>query len=327
MRVYRTAAAAPAHPRVVALGTFDGVHVGHQAVIGRAVARAREEGLASAVVTFDRHPLSVVDPGRTPRLLTPLEEKLGLIATLGPDEAVVLPFDAALASLPAEAFCRDLLHSRLRARAVVVGENFRFGAGGAGDPEALRRWGEELGLAVEVVPLVNHGGQPISSSRIRRLLARGALEEVRAILGRPPAAEGVVVGGDRRGRRLGVPTANVDVEAHRVFPGRGVYLAAARVGADWFRAAVNVGRAPTFRAADDEAAHLLVEAHLLGFSGDLYGRRLRLEFLHKLRDEQRFDDVDGLLAQLRRDLRAAAALDDPVLREHGLPPRGDAGEG
>lgn len=322
MEVYRTVAATPAHPRVVALGMFDGVHVGHRAVIGRAVARAAEEGLVSAVVTFDRHPLSVVDPARAPRLLTPLEERLSLIAALGPDEAVVLPFDGALAALPAESFCRDLLHSRLQARAVVVGENFRFGAGAAGDPEALRRWGEGLGLAVEAVPLVTHGGQPISSSRIRRLLARGALEEVRAILGRPPAAEGVVVGGDRRGRRLGVPTANIDVEAHRVFPGRGVYLAAAEVGGAWYRAAVNIGHAPTFRAAGDESAHLVVEAHLLDFGGDLYGRRLRLEFLHKLRDERRFDDVAALVAQLQEDIRQARTLDDPALRERGLPPQG-----
>jgi len=307
-----------ARPRALALGTFDGVHAGHRLVIGRAVELARERGLTSAVVTFDRHPLTVVDPARVPRLLTSNDEKVRLIAELGPDELILLPFDERLAALTPAEFCAGLLAGSLRARAVVVGENFNFGAGGAGDAAQLRVCGAANGYDVEVCALVTERGEAISSTRIRRLLHDGELEEVREILGRPPSAAGVVVHGDKRGRTLGVPTANVDVEAGTIFPGRGVYAARALVGDAWYRAAVNIGHNPTFRSKDAPTTHVTVEAFLLEFSGEIYDREIRLDFLHKIRDELRFESVEALVAQMRRDIAAARDLADPALTEVGL---------
>jgi riboflavin kinase / FMN adenylyltransferase len=305
-------------PRAVAIGTFDGVHAGHRAVIGAAVASARERGLTSAVLTFDRHPLAVLDASHQPRLLTTRREKIRLIEELGPEELVVLRFDAPLAALSPEEFCRDVLADGLDTRVVVVGENFTFGAGGCGDAGTLTRCGKTHGFATTTVHLVTEAGRPISSTRIRRLLHDGRLEEVREVLGRPPSAAGRVVPGLRRGRTLGVPTANVDVEAGMVFPGRGVYAARACVAGTWYRAAVNIGHNPTFRGRDEVTAHVTVEAHLLGFAGDIYDRDIRLDFLHKLRDERRFDKVDALVAQMQEDIASTAALADAAFDEVDL---------
>jgi riboflavin kinase / FMN adenylyltransferase len=315
-----TAALAP-RPRALALGTFDGVHAGHRAVIGRAVRLAAERGLTSAVVTFDRHPLAVVDPARGPRLLTSNDEKVRLIADLGPDELIMLPFDEQLAALTPSEFCGDLLAGALRARVVVVGENFTFGARGAGDAAQLRACGAASGYDVEVCELITERGEPISSTRIRRLLRDGELEEVREILGRPPSASGVVVHGDERGRTLGVPTANVDVEAGTIFPGRGVYAARAQVDGTWYRTAVNIGHNPTFQSREEPTAHITVEAFLLDFTGDIYDREIRLDFLHKIRDERRFDSAEALVTQMRLDIASAASLEDPELLAVGLDAR------
>jgi len=312
-------------PRALALGTFDGVHAGHRAVIGRATSLASERGLVSAVVTFDRHPLAVIDPVRAPRLLTSTEEKVRLIAELGPDELILLPFDERLAALSPAAFCADLLAAALAAQVVVVGENFNFGAGGAGDAAALRACGAAHGFSVEVCDLVTEHGSAISSTRIRRLLHDGELEEVREILGRPPSAAGRVVHGDKRGRTLGVPTANVDVEAGTIFPGRGVYAARAFVAGAWYRAAVNIGHNPTFQSRDEPTTHVTVEAFLLGFDADIYDHEIRLDFLHKIRDERRFDTAEGLVAQMRRDIEAAGSLVDGALDAVGLAPLPGAG--
>ncbi len=304
--------------RSVAIGTFDGVHAGHRAVMRRAMELARERGLRSAVVTFDRHPLSVIDPARVPRLLTGNREKERLIAELGPDELVLLPFDERLARMSPQAFCGELLAGTLGARVVVVGENFNFGAGGAGDAAQLAVCGEACGYETVVVPLVTEHGKTISSTRIRRLLGAGRLEEVREILGRPPSAAGRVARGDQRGRTLGVPTANVDVEAGTIFPGRGVYAARVHVGERWYRAAVNVGHNPTFRSKDAETTHITVEAFLLRFSGDIYHDDIRVDFLHKIRDERRFESVETLVAQMRRDIADTADLEDDAFTEVGL---------
>jgi riboflavin kinase/FMN adenylyltransferase len=325
MEVISDIAALARRPRALALGTFDGVHIGHRAVIGRALELARERGLTSAVVTFDRHPLSVIDPARAPRLLTSNEEKTRLIAELGPDELVLLPFDEHFAALTPAGFCEGLVSGVLDARVVVVGENFNFGAGGAGDAAQLRACGAANGYEVVICTLVTEHGEAISSTRIRRLLYRGELEEVREILGRPPSATGVVVHGDKRGRTLGVPTANVDVEAGTIFPGRGVYAARALVGDAWYRAAVNIGHNPTFRSRDEATTHVTVEAFLLEFSGDIYDREIRLDFLHKVRDERRFESVEALVAQMRLDIEATGSLADPEFEAAGLrPAAGDA---
>ena len=324
MRVVRDLSQLEPRTRAVAIGTFDGVHVGHQAVIGRAVELGRERGLLTSVVTFDRHPLAVVAPDHVPRLLTPLAEKVRLIAELGPDELVLLPFDERLAALTAAEFCGQVLGAALRARVVVVGENFNFGAGGAGDAARLRACGEVRGFETVALPLVTEHGKTISSTRIRLLLHEGELEEVREILGRPPSATGRVVAGDRRGRTLGVPTANIDVEAGTIFPGRGVYAARVHVRDRWYRGAVNIGHNPTFRSRQEETAHVTVEAFLLEFAGDIYHSDIRVDFLHRIREEKRFASVDELVAQMRDDIAVTAALDDPAFAEVGLAQPGDA---
>ena len=318
MRVVTDLADLERRPRALAIGTFDGVHVGHRAVIGQAVALAAERSLLGSVVTFDRHPLAVVDPSHAPRLLTPLTEKIRLIEELGPEELVLLPFDEGLAALTPAGFCDQVLAEALQARVVVVGENFNFGAGGAGDAAQLRTCGAAHGFETVALSLVTEHGKTISSTRIRRLLNHGELEEVREILGRPPSAAGLVVVGDRRGRTLGVPTANIDVEAGTIFPGRGVYAARVLVAGVWYRAAVNIGHNPTFRSKTVETTHVTIEAFLLGFSGDIYQRPIRVDFLHKIRDEQRFDAVEELVAQMRRDIAATADLQDPAFAEVDL---------
>ncbi len=318
MDVLSDLAAAPPRARSVALGTFDGVHAGHQLVIGVAHKAARERGLTATVVTFDHHPLAIVDPTHQPRLLTPPAVKQELIAALGVDELVVLRFDTALAAIAPDRFCREVLADGLRAAVVAVGENFTFGARGAGTSATLSACGARLEFETIVVPLLQSHGRPISSSRIRRLLHDGRLPEVRAILGRPPRLVGVVVHGDKRGRTLGFPTANIEAHTGMIFPGRGVYVARVRLHGDWYRAAVNVGHNPTFLRKGDEEAFVRIEAFLLGFSGDAYGATLTVDFLAKLRDEEKFPSPAALVERMHDDIARAAALSDPALLELGL---------
>jgi len=320
MRVVRELTTLPASPRALAIGTFDGVHVGHRQVIAAALDAARARGLLSSVVTFDHHPLAVIDPPRQPQLLTPLPVKIELIEELGVDELVVLPFDLEVASWSPAEFCASILSGRLHARLVAVGANFTFGAGGHGTPSSLRRYGREHGFEVCVVELVRADGKTISSTRIRRLLEAGNLVEVRHILGRPPRVLGTVVRGFERGRRLGFPTANIEAETGTMFPGRGVYAARALVGDSWHTAAVNVGHNPTFRHHGDELGIVHVEAYLLDFSADIYGAPIRLDFLHKIRDERRFEFVDDLVEQMCADIDTVRAYVDPAL-DAGAPER------
>ena len=318
MDVVTDLAAALRRPRSVALGTFDGVHAGHQLVIGAALKAARRESLTATVVTFDHHPLSVVDPGHQPRLLTPPGVKQELIAGLGVDELVVLHFDAALAAIEAARFCREVLAEGLQAAVVAVGENFTFGARGAGTAASLAECGRSLGFETVIVPLLQSHGRPISSSRIRRLLHDGRLPEVRAILGRPPRLVGVVVHGDKRGRVLGFPTANIEAHTGMIFPGRGVYAARVRLHGEWYRAAVNVGHNPTFLRKGDEEAFVRIEAYLLGFSGDAYGAILTVDFLAKLRDEEKFPSAEALVERMHADIARTATLSDRAYLELGL---------
>lgn len=317
MEIVRDLDALPRRPRAVAIGTFDGVHIGHQRVITRAVAAAREGDLTSAAVTFEHHPLAVVAPHRQPRLLTSLALKAELIADLGVDEVVVLPFDYAMAAMRPAQFCAYLAE-RLTLKVVVVGGNFTFGAGGTGTSADLTGCGRMHGFEVEIMPLVLAGGRPISSSRIRELVQAGRLAEAREILGRPPRTVGRVVRGFERGRRLGFPTANVEAQTGTLFPGLGVYAARARVDERWYRAAVNVGHNPTFVHHGDELGIVHVEAFLLGFEGDIYGREVRLDFLAKIRDEIAYEYVDDLVAQMHADVERVEALDDACYVEVGL---------
>jgi riboflavin kinase/FMN adenylyltransferase len=295
-------AAAPGS--VVTIGAYDGVHRGHQHVIGRVRALAADLGVASAVVTFDRHPATVVRPDSAPKLLTDLDQKLELLADAGVDCCLVIRFDQARSQESPEDFVTTVLAGQLGARAVVVGEDFHFGQGRRGDVALLRRMGGNLGFDVHGVDLVGSDGTgpPVSSTRIRQLLVEGQVEAAATMLGRDHQARGRVERGDGRGRVLGFPTANVAVPPDICLPADGIY-------AGWFRrpngedhpAALSLGRRPTFytRATDS-----LLEAYLLDFDGDLYEEPAEVRFHTRLRDEERFDSIDDLVAQIDRDVTA-----------------------
>ena len=271
-------------PRHVAIGTFDGVHLGHQAVIDD----------ADTVLTFDPHPLEVLHPAALPKLIMPFSVKRDVIDGLGVEELVVIPFDRAFARRGAEDFIEHVLVERLGAKKVSVGENFRFGAKAKGDPEMLSARPE---FETRVVPLVEVDGETVSSTRIRALVAAGDMESARHCLGAPFMVEGEVVKGDQRGRELGFPTANFVPDDHLAIPGHGVYAAFA----DGVPAAVNVGVRPTF----ETGRGVLIETYLIDRNEDLYGRTLRVAFVERLRGEKRFSSVDDLVAQMQRDVEDA----------------------
>jgi riboflavin kinase / FMN adenylyltransferase len=303
MDVYRDLEQVPEAPagRSLALGTFDGVHRGHRRVIGSALEWARAHDATATVVTFDPHPLRVLAPGEAPPLLTTTAVKIDLVSALGADEVVVIPFTEELARVPAEDFCRDVLAAALGAAHVSVGSNFRFGHGAAGDAELLRSCGA---FDTAVVPLVQAGSEPVSSSRIRELVSSGAVAKARELLEAPFQMDGKVVEGAARGRHLDMPTANLEPAPEVVVPGAGVYAGVARAEGDEYAAAVNVGVRPTFETEGETK----IEAYLIGFDGDLYGRDVRLCFLERLRDEERFESPEELVAQMRADVEQTARI-------------------
>jgi len=313
VRIYRdpTEVVNDARGRAVTIGAFDGVHLGHQAVLRlvRELARARE--LSATVLTFDRHPAEVVRPGSAAKLLTTLDQKLELLEATGEvDECLVLPFDAARSKEPAEQFVEELLASALRARLVVVGADFHFGYRRHGDVPLLQRMGAELGFETIGLGLVaaldRDAGAPYSSTRIRELITAGDVAGAASMLGRPHEVRGPVERGDARGRLLGFPTANVIVTENICLPADGVYAGTFAVTDDVVRsAAISVGRRPTFYA---DAGLSLVEAYVLDFDGDLYGREARVRFTNRLRGQERFDAVDDLIAQMRLDVERVRAL-------------------
>ncbi|HEU5307852.1 MAG TPA: bifunctional riboflavin kinase/FAD synthetase [Acidimicrobiia bacterium] len=295
---------------VVTIGVYDGVHLGHHAVLRlvRELADARE--LVAVCVTFDRHPAEVVRPESAPRLLTTPEQKLELLDATGYlDLAFVLHFDEARSQEPAEDFVREVLVGAGHARLVVVGSDFHFGNGRGGDVALLQRMGAELdfeviGVGLEAAPGgTGQGGTIYSSTAIRELLAAGDVAAAAGLLGRPHEVRGVVVEGDRRGRELGFPTANVAVPGRCCLPADGIY-------AGWFVAAdgvermtaISLGRRPTFY---ESAETSLLEAYVLDFDGDLYDQAVRVRFVEHLRGEQKFDSVDDLVAQIARDVEMA----------------------
>jgi len=278
-------------PRRVAVGEFDGVHLGHRAVI---------EG-SDTVLTFEPHPLTVVRPEAAPKLLTTLERKAELVAELGVEELVVIPFDRAFAQRGAEDFVARVLVETLEATHVAVGENFRFGHRAQGDARLLAA---DERFETRVVPLVEADGEVVSSSHIRGLVLAGEVDVAARFLGAPFALRGEVVSGDRRGRELGFPTANLVPDQALIQPGHGIYAARALFGEEIRCAAVNVGVRPTFKTD----LVVLVEAYMLDWSGDLYGRQLTLEFLARLRGERRFASAEALIEQMRRDVEDARAV-------------------
>jgi riboflavin kinase / FMN adenylyltransferase len=300
---------------VVTIGVFDGVHHGHQALIGRAVELAKERGLPSVVLTFDPHPSEVVRPGSHPAQLTTLNRKAELVEQLGVDVFCVMPFTAELSRLPADEFVHELLVERLHVAAVVVGQNFTFGHYAAGDVAVLRTLGQRFGFAVEgatlvTVPhdeLVTDTDMVFSSTYTRSCIDAGDVVAAAAALGRPHRLEGIVVRGDGRGRELGYPTANLSTGRHAAVPADGVYACwFVHDGADDRRrlpAAVSVGSNPTFSGRERR-----VEAFVLDLDEDLYGQRVALDFVAKLRDMERYDTIAELVEQVGIDVRRTREL-------------------
>lgn len=287
---------------VVTVGVFDGVHLGHQHLLAEARSAASAAGGPLVVVLFDRHPDTVTQhPGVAPPLLTDLRQRTELLESLGVDVCYVLRFDEERSLEPPEDFVRTVLHDTLGAAVYVSGEDHHFGHRAKGDVALVADLGSTLGIKVLTVPLLpGPNGEPVSSTAVRATLTGGDVAATRRLLGRPFELRGVVEHGDARGRQLGFPTANVAVAGDMALPKDGVF-------AGWYlrpdgtehQAAINIGRRPTFY---DENGLLLVEAHLLDFDGDLYGERPRVRFAERLRDEVRFDGLDALVAQLRRDV-------------------------
>ena len=309
MEIIRDPAWSPALEQgsVVTVGEYDGVHRGHRTVISEMHRMAAERGCATAVVTFDRHPATIVRPESAPLLLCDLDHKLELLAETGVDYTLVVEFTPEQAEVPAEMFARQVLVDCLQARAVVVGADFHFGQGRRGNVETLGAVGEEFGYEVVGLPLVKQltgEGEVISSTSIRAALSEGDVEKAHRLLGRPFEVRGVVTPGDRRGRTIGFPTANIPTTPDLQVPADGVYAAwYVRDDGAQYPAAENIGKRPTFY---DDAERSLIEAHLIGFRGDLYGESAKVRFVRRLRGEKKFDGIDSLKQQLVKDVADAA---------------------
>lgn len=297
---------------VITIGMFDGLHRGHRRIIRLAHDRARELGIRCVVVTFDRHPLEVLCPDDHPRLLTTSAQKLRLLEEMDVDIVLMVHFDEEFASITAYDFLHHILLERLHMREVVLGENFRFGRHGEGDVDYLTRYADELGFKVHPVPLVKEDGEPVSSTLIRSLIEKGEVERAGRLLGRDHLVEGIVVEGTGKGRQLGFPTANLEVHDNRCLPAPGVYAGAAFLGNAVFKAAVYVGRAPTFDPSGRRT--IGVEAYLLGWKGDLYGKYLGVSFRKRIRGDRAFPNVEALREQIARDVKQVEAMDLPQLR-------------
>jgi riboflavin kinase / FMN adenylyltransferase len=290
-------------PVVVALGNFDGVHLGHQAVVRRAVEEGHRRGLRSVAATFYPHPRAVLWPGHEPKLLTTPEGRRELLLACGVDEVREIRFDHELSKKSPWEFVLEVLAGALGAGVVVVGENFRFGHKASGNVAELRRCMREVGGEAYAVPISNVIGEDISSSRIRELVAEGEVRQARRFLGRPYLLRGEVVEGDKRGRTIGFPTANVLPDERAQVPGRGVYAGHARVGSECYGACTNVGTAPTFDRQDSR-----IEAYLMSFWGDLYGKVVDVTFEERLRPEKRFSGIGELKEQIARDVEEARSF-------------------
>lgn len=287
---------------MVAQGTFDGIHLGHQAVIRTAVERARARGLPAVALTFDPLPMTVLRPGEAAAAILPLDERLERIAGLGPDVALVIPFTPEFSRVEADAFVRDVLAGLVKAREVVVGFNHTFGRGAAGTPERLRGLAAPFGIRVHVVPALTVDGILVSSSSLREALRKGDVERAANLLGRPYTLSGRVTRGTLRGRTLGFPTANLRLSGPLLLAS-GVYVARATWDGESAQAVVNIGVRPTF----DEATPT-VEAHLLDVSLDLYDRLLAIAFLARIRDEMKFPSAEALKTRIAEDVAVARRI-------------------
>src|SRR5215813_14014727 len=289
-----------ARPTVLTLGVFDGLHLGHQLIMKTVVDRARASNAVPTVITFEPHPRAVLHPESAPPLLQTFDQKIEALTVLGIEQTIVIHFDEAFAQVRAQDFLRDVVVDRFHAREVYLGRGFFFGHNREGNIELLRRVSEELGFSADEVPEVRLHGKRIGSTVIRQLLLEGRVNLARRMLGRPYGVEGPVARGDARGVDLGFPTANVQPH-NRVIPRRGVYVTATLIEGQWRRSVTNIGVRPTF----GDALEPSVETHVIDWSGDLYGDVLRVRFLHRLRDERKFESIDELKTQIERDVARA----------------------
>ena len=296
-------------PNVLTLGVFDGLHLGHQRIMQTVVERANKVEAHATAITFDPHPRAVLHPESAPPLLQTLDQRLANFEVLGIEQAIVIPFDKEFASHPAEDFLYEIVHDRLHAKEVYLGKGFAFGKGRGGNIDLLRRMSAELGFFADEVPEVTLRGQRISSSKIRHLLAEGRTNLARRMLGRPYGVEGVIIRGNRRGHTIGFPTANLKPH-NRVIPKFGVYATATLVDGAWRRSVTNIGVRPTF----ENDAEPSIETFIFDFDGDLYGDVLRVRFLHRIRDERKFNGIEELKAQIQKD--SARALN--YFRQEGV---------
>ncbi len=287
-------------PTVLAIGSFDGVHRGHEKLLRRVMERAHQHGAQSAVITLHPHPKIVL--GRDPnlQLILTLEERIELLGALGLDKVIVYPFDERTSHLTAREFVHELV-ARIKMVEVVCTQDFGFGYKRQGNVALLEEMGGKLGFGVTLVEPETNGGEKISSTRVREFIAQGKIAEATHLLGRSPSVRGIVVEGDHRGRRLGFPTANLELPPRKLFPANGIYATRVKLNDEWFDGATSVGVRPTFY----DQGRRLVEAHLLDFNRDIYGQTIEVHFVERLRDELKFDSVDALVEQMRRDCEQA----------------------
>jgi riboflavin kinase / FMN adenylyltransferase len=303
MKIIRTASELKANGRKVclAIGFFDGVHLGHQQIIRQTIADAQQHEALSLVVTFDQHPSTVVAPERVPPLIYPLAHKLKVIESLGLDSLLLIHFDKAFSGQSGETFIRDLARDLGQIQSLCVGSNFTFGNKRTGNVALLKKLGEELKFTVHGMAAVSLDGKIVSSTRIRETIRTGELDAASQMLGRTYSLCGQVIKGDQLGQKLGFPTANLDLRG-LVLPPNGVYAVHASVGGETHRAVVNIGLRPTLQ---NPTPQLRVEVHILDFAGELYGKEMEIAFVEKLRDEQKFPSLDALKAQIEKDIAKA----------------------
>ncbi|MBP7377354.1 MAG: bifunctional riboflavin kinase/FAD synthetase, partial [Pyrinomonadaceae bacterium] len=285
-----------ARPTVLTLGVFDGLHIGHQRIMETVVVQAKAAGAVPTAITFDPHPRAVLHPESAPPLLQTLDQRLSNFEVLGIEQAIVIPFTSEFSQQPAEKFLSEIIRDRLHAKEVYLGKGFAFGKGRGGNIDLLKKMSGELGFAADEVDEVQLRGIRVSSSAIRRLLAEGRVNLARRMLGRPYGVEGVIIRGNRRGHTIGFPTANLKPH-NRVIPRFGVYATATLIDGTWRKSVTNIGVRPTFESEADPS----IETYVFDFDGDLYGDVLRVRFLHRIRDEKKFNGIDQLKAQIELD--------------------------
>jgi riboflavin kinase/FMN adenylyltransferase len=284
-------------PIYLALGNFDGVHKGHQGLIQAVIEKAAVNGGQALAFIFEPHPAQILMPERAPRLLLTPQGKADFLEKIGLDVLIYNPFSKEIAAWSPEQFVEKILINALQIREVFVGFNYTFGHRGAGTPEFLKELGEKFGFGVNIMAPVSYEGEPISSSLVRKALELGDIPTAYNMLGYHPIIEGLVVEGEHRGSQMGFPTANLGVETIYNIPGKGVYSAHAKIGSQVYNCVVNIGSKPTFH----QEYPISIEAHLMDFTGDIYGQKIRLSFLEKLRDEQRFNFLEELVSQIAKD--------------------------